>query len=427
MMARVAFVGRVVALLFALSWAPPARADARGPGEAPLTEQALLRRWLEKSPEVAAWRTQVGAARFDVVAAKVLPNPEVGFGVGKLLGGTPPDGDSEIEMRVSMPLPVFGQVSARREAADALVSVAEVAVASSLWARAGEIQQAMVERAYADARVGMLEQNLQELDRIRRIVATRASAGASGAYDVLRVDTAAGTMRATLHSARVERARAEAKLVALVADPELSVAPVVREGLAAFRGPEDEAALVRGALERRPDLALARRSARASEAQATRMRHEAIPTPSVYGAALLVQGPYGFQVTAGVSVPLPVFDRNQGAVGRAVTEAQGSELLTHAIEARIRAEVSGAWRARQSAHAALDDFREQSLVAATELLRRAETTYQVGAFSITELFDAYQTMWQARLQELDLDRQRADAEAEVERAAVLLPLGEGGH
>ena len=38
---------------------------------------------------------------------------------------------------------------------------------------------------------------------------------------------------------------------------------------------------------------------------------------------------------------------------------------------------------------------------------------------MTELFDAYQTMWDARSQELDLERQMADAEADLERAAVL--------
>ncbi|MBX3185571.1 MAG: TolC family protein [Labilithrix sp.] len=422
MNAKTTFAKIAALVLVALSWATPARADAPAAEVPRLTEEEVLRRWLSKSPEVAAWRTQVGAARFDVVSARLWPNPEIDVGGSKLVGGTPPDGLSEIEAKVTVPLPVFGQVAARAAAASALVSVAEATVASLLWERASEIQRAMVERAYADARVVMLERNIEELDRIRRIVAVRATAGASGAYDVLRVDTAAGTIRATLDNARVERARADAKLVALVADPELTSTPIDRESLAAFRGSDDEGVLVRGALERRPDLALARRGARAAEAQATQKRREAIPTPSLYGGALWVQGPYGLQITAGVSVPLPLFDRNQGAIGRALAEAQGAELLARALETRIRAEVSGAWRARRDARAALDVFRAQSLVAATELLGRAERTYQVGAFSITELLDAHRTMWEARIQELDLDRQRAEAEAEVERAAVLLPV-----
>ena len=56
-------------------------------------------------------------------------------------------------------------------------------------------------------------------------------------------------------------------------------------------------------------------------------------------------------------------------------------------------------------------------------MTRAEITYQAGNFKIAELFDAYQTAWDARAQELDLARQMTDAEAAVERACMLLPLG----
>lgn len=64
----------------------------------------------------------------------------------------------------------------------------------------------------------------------------------------------------------------------------------------------------------------------------------------------------------------------------------------------------------------------QPLPAAAEMLRRAEVSYQAAKFSIAELFDAYRTMWDVRSQELDLERQMAVAEANVERAAVLMPL-----
>ena len=57
------------------------------------------------------------------------------------------------------------------------------------------------------------------------------------------------------------------------------------------------------------------------------------------------------------------------------------------------------------------------------MLRRAEVSYQAMKFSIADLFDAYRTMWDARSQELELERQMAVAEANLERAAVLVPLG----
>jgi cobalt-zinc-cadmium efflux system outer membrane protein len=404
----------------------PARADEAAVAPTPpqkeapsLGEDALLRRWLDKSPEVAAWRSRVGAARFDATQARLWPNPEAAFSTNVLADGAAPDSQWGFQLQLGAPLPIFGQIAGRGAAADAQIGVAEAAVLEQLWERAAELRAAMIERAFADARAEMLERNLEELDRLRRVVVLRTGAGAGSQYDVLRVDMAAGTLRAALNEATVERARAETALLALIADPSLASAPATRAGLAPLRAPEDEAALVKLALERRPDLLLARRGVAASQAQATRDRRDAIPTPSVFAAGYLCQQPYGLQLTAGLSVPLPIFDRNQGAIGRSLAEAQGAEQQARALEARTRVEVGGAWRARQHARAALDDFRTRTLATAAELLRRAEVTYQAGAFSIAELFDAYQTMWAARLQELDLDRQVAAAEAELKRAAAL--------
>ncbi len=388
----------------------------------PMTEQEVFERWLRSSPEIASWRTQIGSARFDVLTAKLWPNPELQVFGTFLVDGAPTGGYGSYTAQVSVPLPIFGQLAARREAATSLVSVAEMNVFATIWERAADIQDVMVARAFAASRVAMLERNLGELERIQKIVQTRMSAGASSEYDVLRVETASGTARAALDNALIERDKAEANVLSLVADPTLTAANIGRDGLATFHGPDSESALIEIALARRPDFNLAKRGALAFEASARRYRKDAVPTPSLIAGGTLTGGPYGLMVTGGLSIPLPVADRNQGLVGRALSDAQGQEFLVSALETRIRREVSSFYRARKHSREALDLFRSRSMAAATALLGRAEVTYQAGKFSITELFDAYQTMWDARLQELDLERQRADAEAQLEKAAVLLPL-----
>lgn len=414
----------VAAAMCASTWyspafAQPLESEHTGPT---VSEDQLFERWLRSSAEVAALRAQVGSARFDVITAELLPNPELMVGGALLAAGLPPDGKSGVEAQLSMPLPVFGQLPARRRAAEAQVSVAETGVLAALWERASELQAVMVEAAFADARVTMLERNLDELARLRRIVETRTQAGANSSYDVLRVTTSETTVRAATRTAITDRTQAESRLLALMAEPTLSRVHVTREGLAAFRGPADEAALVKLALERRPDLELARRNVVASTRSAERWRKDARPAPSVFAGAYAVQGPYGLQVTAGVTVPLPIFDRNQGQVGRALSEAHASELMGDALTVRIKTEVQGAWRAREAARTALLEYREAALPAAVEMLRRAEVSYQAMKFSIADLFDAYRTMWDARSQELELERQMAVAEANLERAAVLVPL-----
>lgn len=387
-----------------------------------MREEEILGRWMHGSAEVAAWRKQVGASRFDVITARLLPNPELNLQGIKVLSGTPPDGETGVQAQLTVPLPIFGQIGGRIDAAEAQVTVAEANLLLSTWSRAADIQAEIVSTAFAEAKIVMLNRNLQELVRIERIVTTRAAAGASGQYDVLRVGGAAANIRGAITSSAIAKRRSEARLLALIADPTLRTVTTTPEGLTSFRGPEDENALVEHALKRRPDLEVARRSVNAAQASATRYRKDAIPTPSVYIAGYSVQKESAFQLSGGLILPLPIFDRNQGQIGRSLNEAQAQELVVAALTARIRAEVAGLWRARRDATVALKEFRERTLTNAQQLLQRAEVTYQAGTFSIAELLDAYRTLWEARIEELELERQRAEAEAELERAAVLLPL-----
>jgi len=253
-------------------------------------------------------------------------------------------------------------------------------------------------------------------------VSARASAGANSVYDTLRVSTTEATFRAGLATSINERDRAEARLLSLVAVPGLSSAPVTREGLLGFRGPENEAALVLVARARRPDLELARRGIVAARTSAARYRREVAPIPSLSIGPSFAQGPSSVSLEASISIPLPAFDRNQGLIGHALVEADGQRALAEAIEQRIGIEVHGAWQAREQAREALDRFREGGLKATDDLLARAEVSYQAGTFAILDLLDAYRAVWDARAQALDLEKAFAEAEADLEHAAVLLPI-----
>lgn len=416
-------LGLVLLSLLAFALAPAAAA-AQSPAAA-ITAEDVLRRWVTRSQEVASLRAQVRGARFDVVTAALWPNPSLQVSFLGTPAGTPPDGRTNYGLQVTQPLTGFGQLRARREAAVAALSQSEVSVAVALWTIASDLEALMVERAFADARVTAAERNLAEVARLEGIIERRVAAGASSQYDVLRVRVGASTLRAALNDARVQRDRAEARLAAQIADPDVTSVPITRDGLSAFRGPEDRQALVALALRRRPDLELARRGVLVSQATARRWSSESRWAPSVWLGAYGTQGPGSVSVTAGLSFALPLFDRNQGLIGRANTEAEGQRALAAALEVRIAREVAGAWTARANARAALEEYRAQVLAATGELLRRAEVTYQAGgnsgsAFTIQDLFDAYRSLWDARAQELTLQQTFAEAEVDLERAAALV-------
>ncbi len=391
---------------------------------APATEDRVFDAWLQRGRELASFRTKIGAAQFDVATAALWPNPSLTVSGGLLLSGPNLNGASSIAPQLTVPVPIFGQIGMRKDEAVANLRVAEIEVLAEVWDRAGDVEDAMLDRAFAEAEVEEVQGNLTELARIANVVSTRAAAGANSVYDTLRVSTAEATFRAALAIAQTSRDRAEAKLVSLLAVPGLGRAPVTREGLLGFRGPESEAALQIIAQKRRPDLELARRGVLAAHASAARYRREVAPIPSVSFGPNFTHEPASVSLQASISVPLPTFDRNQGLIGRALVQAEGQQALADAIDQRIGIEVHGAWQAREQARAALIAFQEGGLKATADLLARAEVSYQAGTFAILDLLDAYRAVWDARVQALELERAFAQAEAELEHAAVLLPINQ---
>lgn len=404
---------------------PETPIDRSGPTT---TERALLQRWLDASPEVAAWRTELGASRFDVVTATLLPNPTLSLSTLVTQAGQAPDSQINGQIQISQPLPIFGQIDARRDEALAALRVSEVNVATEVWQRASDLRAAIVARAFADARSAMLEQNLGELDRILTIVGRRSAAGASPRYDTMRVQLTAVRMRAELRQALLDRRQAEAALLSLLAVPGLEGAAVTREGLSDYAGPDDLDALVALALARRPDAEQARRGAAAARASAARQRAEVVPTPTVWVGSYVGASPYGFSLLSGVAIPVPLFDQNQGDVGHDLSQAEGYDDATHALEERIRVEVTLAHQRVHDANEALALWRTSGTTISQEVIRMAEVSYEGGRFLISDLFDAYEALWDARDTELSLERELADAQVELARAAALfeLPAATGG-
>jgi cobalt-zinc-cadmium efflux system outer membrane protein len=398
---------------------PEPPVDRSGPT---VTEAALLDRWINESPEVLSWRTEIGAARFDVVTASLFPNPYVQVSsLSTHQGFVPPDSQFNFLVQVQQELPVLGQISARVDEASAVLRATELDVMVQVWSGYAGLRSAMVARAFADEASRMYEHNLTELDRIIGIVTARASAGAIPRYDLLRVQLTAVTMRANLRESLLDRRTAEGQIVSMLAVPGVDTAPVERAGLMPITYPAVESELIELAIARRPDLEQARRQATASRASAARQRAEVVPIPSIWVGSYMGASTYSSSLVGGIQMPIPIFDQNQGDIGNAEADAAGFDDEAQALDARIRIEVVQASRRVTEARAALDSFG-QGVTLSEEVIRLAEVSYQGGRFMIADLFDAYGALWDARMEELQLQQELAEAEVELGRAAALFEV-----
>jgi cobalt-zinc-cadmium efflux system outer membrane protein len=121
------------------------------------------------------------------------------------------------------------------------------------------------------------------------------------------------------------------------------------------------------------------------------------------------------QAVVGLSVPLPIFNRNEGALRQALSRVDQAREQQEGEGARLRAALA-------QAHARLLAARDEAALVRGEILPGARSAWQAasrgfeaGKFGFLEVLDAQRTLFQSQLQALQADAEIQRAAAEIAR------------
>lgn len=411
---------------------PPLSRDAAAYVDAAQGSSAIdmVRRAVTSNRSLSAARLSVERAQARLVQAQLYPNPalDLEHTTGKFTGA--PD-EHETTAGVSFPFELGGKRRSRIDIAGAELDVARAELAERQRQLTNEVLTAYVE-ALASLRELDTTARLNELDvETGGYLEKRVTEGdvAPLELQLLRVEIDRLRSRRELLNGRLDAAIIRLKALTGVA-PEEQVR--LREGFTTAEvfgeSPAAEDA-VRRALANRPDVAAARANERAAEATLRLARAQAIPDVTPFGrfsssSSAFDETPVGKltdrskSIGFGVSITLPIFNRNQGAraeASAAVTQAQREREY---LETTVRAEVESALRRLQSTDAALGTFQSGVISRSSENLKTLRAAYQLGEYRITDLIAEQRRV-------VDAEREYTDLLAERYRAAIDLQLATG--
>jgi cobalt-zinc-cadmium efflux system outer membrane protein len=103
----------------------------------------------------------------------------------------------------------------------------------------------------------------------------------------------------------------------------------------------------------------------------------------------------------GVSIPLPLFDRNQGALHEATRCADKAQDDYDAARIRLVVDVRMAATRLATAQASLQALRETVLPAAQQAYDASTTGFEAGKFGFLDVIDAQRSLLQARARNLN--------------------------
>jgi cobalt-zinc-cadmium efflux system outer membrane protein len=390
----------------------------------------LVRRAFAANGELAAARLEIERARARLRQAGLRPNPTIDFEqtTGRLTGST---GEGETSVGVSLPLEVGGQRGRRMELAQAELEAIEAEVSDRERRLTGEVLTTYAE-ALAALRELEITEGLTDLDlKTVVIVQARVSEGETAPIEL-------NLLRAEVERLRSRRALVEGRLrVSLLRLKSLAGIPLdeplrVREEIQTPDLPQPPASLEAAfeiALRTRPDLRLARLTEEVALAGFRLARAQSAPEVTAFTKYTLSRSvfddtPVGVQrdkdrfLTFGVSVGLPVFNRNQGAREEAKVTISQARTRREFAEQVVRSEVASAYARYEAARAALITFEQGVIARSNDNIRVIRAAYELGQFSITDLINE-----QRRL--VDSQRDFTEALAERYRAMAELQLAIG--
>jgi cobalt-zinc-cadmium efflux system outer membrane protein len=403
-------------VLTAFAWLPQPATAQQSPRPLTLEEARAAARRV--SPDLAAARAAADAASARARQAGAVTNPTFSYAYEQTSAGG--QRNSQSIAALEQPLEITGVRGARHDAARLRQEAAEADLRAAEGQVGFEITRAYALAQATDERMALADRAATAFDRAQRVTGARLLAGDVSGYEARRIRLEGARYAALRAEAALARRTEYVALAALVAAPADSlVLPALAptESLSPAPPAISRDSILALALRRRPELVVAGRQAAAALADARAAGRERIPVPiasvgwktervTTGGARL-----DGF--VAGISLPLPFWDRRGGAVAAAEADARRHRAEVGIIQRRVMREAEEAYAALHAAEEEVARLSPALGPEAAAALRAAETAYTEGEIPLVEWLDAVRAYHEAESIFVTLR-----AELHVRRAAL---------
>lgn len=359
----------------------------------------------------------VDAAEARVRQAGVRPNPELSLEAENAFGSGPFSGydNAETTLSVSQDLELWGRRGAR-------VGVAQAEGRTSLLRRdlatldaAGRLALAYAEAEAAERRLQLAQEALDLTIADARALMILVEEGREPLFRGIQAQSQAAAARAALDEAQAERDAAFARLTAVAMLPN----PVTSIG-ASLLDREPPAVVPTSSTSPEVRVAQAERDAAESRIEVERVR--ARPDVRVSVGVRRYEAEDATALTFGVSMPLPLFDRNRGNYDAAQAEFRAADARVMAATQTAQADLAGAEARLRSANSRVW-ATDGGVTAAEEAYRLSQIGFEAGRISQLELSSSRAALIAARNAAVDARLARVRAEVDLARLQGRFPFG----
>lgn len=369
------------------------------------------------APAIATADARVSVATAGVTtAAPWFPeNPELSGSMGPRSSG----GNSGVQYEISLAqkLEIGGERGLRKRAAEAEKKFAGSQKAAIAWQLHVEVHRLHNELLLMAERRNQAQRFVVFSESLQKIASGQVKAGESSPLTLLVADADLAQTKSVLLNVLQKEASTKIALAGLVGWPRSKPFHVRGQLPDRTRAPDTEM-LLKLMAKHHPTLAVRREAVAASQARLVAERRSVFPDPTI-GATYAREPAIGGQPNTEIwqfnlSVPIPLWQRNQGEVARATAElevARGEAAeATNSLESRVQM----AAFALNSASERVELYEKSVIPQLQQNLNSLQRAYELGEVDLLQVSQTRERLLEGTEQYLDARVSYFDAMAQLE-------------
>lgn len=374
----------------------------------PLSLAKAIELALEGNPEVAAAKRQWEATEGQVLQGRSRPNPELAYSLEDTRSKTRTQ-----SWQLNLPVELGGKRAARTKAAEKTREQAQAQLAELQATVRANVAAAYFDVLTAQERLVLARDSAALAKSSTDTVSKRVAAGKVSPVEESKARVAEAGVRVELAQAASEQRNALSRLFALLGriDAPYTVLEGKAENLPSVPSLADLQPLISSA----PGVVLARIEVDRREALTALELSKRVPDVTVSVGMQRSNETQRNVLLFGVSLPLPVFDRNQGNLLEALKLEDKARDELQAASVRLHSEVAQGQERLSTITAEVQSLQQDVLPGAKSAYDAATIGFENGKFNFLEVLDAQRTYFTAKSQYLKALGEAHRAAADIDR------------
>ncbi|WP_246881441.1 TolC family protein [Acidovorax sp. JG5] len=374
----------------------------------PLSLAKAIELALEGNPEVAAAKRQWEATEGQVLQGRSRPNPELAYSLEDTRSKTRTQ-----SWQLNLPVELGGKRAARTKAAEKTREQAQAQLAELQATVRANVAAAYFDVLTAQERLVLARDSAALAKSSTDTVSKRVAAGKVSPVEESKARVAEAGVRVELAQAASEQRNALSRLFALLGriDAPYTVLEGKAENLPSVPSLADLQPLISSA----PGVVLARIEVDRREALTALELSKRVPDVTVSVGMQRSNETQRNVLLFGVSVPLPIFDRNQGNLLEALKLEDKARDELQAASVRLHSEVAQGQERLSTITAEVQSLQQDVLPGAKSAYDAATIGFENGKFNFLEVLDAQRTYFTAKSQYLKALGEAHRAAADIDR------------